>query len=482
MTPPSNAASAGGPASGQVTPAPGPRGSRQWVTAMVIALLLAVIAAGVTGQIRTWLDIAAPAEVALVILVVAAILWVSELIPLFVTSLVILVLEVVWLAPVMNAHALPAGPTTFSAPFFSNVILLFLGGLSLSAAFSKFLIAERLARWVLVRTGQRPARVLLGVIITTAFLSMWMSNTATAAMMLGLAMPLLSKVAADDPFRRALVLAIAFSANLGGLGTPIGTPPNAIAMGYMAKQGMAPSFGMWMLLAAPVLLLALLALWLMLLRMFPARARAIELAQASRFQWSWRSRLVVAVSCLTALFWLTGGLHGTPSGIVALVPVIVFFGARLLTRDDLRRLSWDVLILAGGGLSLGVAVEQSGLGIFFVSLLDTEGVGFAALAVPLAVTAALMTSIMSNTATANLLIPVVLAISGVPLAPLLLTVAYTCSCIMVLPVSTPPNAMVFGSGMIRAKDMFLPGAIISAIGLGLTLTLGMWWWGLLRVY
>lgn len=457
--------------------------TRSVVVGLLVGLMIAlVVAAGASGWLQAWLGLTPAAGVALVILLVAALLWITEVIPLFVTSLIILVLNVTWLAQVMAAQGQPVSPASFSAPFFSNVILLFLGGLTLSSAFRKFLIAERLARWVLRNTGTRPARVLLGIILTTAFLSMWMSNTATAAMMLGLAMPLLDRVDEDDPFRKALVLAVPFAANLGGLGTPIGTPPNAIAMGYMSQLGLAPSFGRWMLLAAPILVLALASLWVLLLRLFPPRVHTIELVAGTQFRWSARSRTVVAVACVTALAWLTGDVHGVPSGIVALLPVIALFGSRLLDIEDLRRLSWDVLLLAGGGLSLGVAVEQSGLGAWLVSLLHAEGAGFAVVVLLLALVAAVMTSVMSNTATANLLIPVVMGISGVPAAPLLLTVACTCSCMMVLPVSTPPNAIVFGSGMIQVKDMVIPGLAISLISLGLTLTLGLWWWDLLGVY
>ncbi len=445
-------------------------------------LLLALVLVSMSGVLAAEFQLAPAPAVALTILLLAAFLWITELVPLFVTSLLILLLNVVWLAPVMRAGGSSVGSEAFTAPFFSNVILLFLGGFTLSAAFAKYLIAERLARWVLGRTGTRPTRVLLGMMVTTAFLSMWMSNTASAAMMLGLAGPLLNGVAEEDPYRKAMVLGIPFAANFGGLGTPIGTPPNAIAIEYMERVDMAPSFARWMLLSAPLLLAALSMLWVVLIKLFPARVQAVEMAPQARFRWSMRSRTVAIVAAITVLAWLSGGLHGIPSGVVALFPVVALFGAKLLQIDDFRRLSWDVLVLAGGGMSLGVAVEQSGLGAWVVSAIQADGMGFWALAIVMVLLAAVMTSVMSNTATANLLIPVVLGFSGVPTSAFLMLVACTCSCIMVLPVSTPPNAMVFATGMVTARDMVRPGMMVSALALVITMTIGLWWWRLCGLF
>ena len=203
---------------------------------------------------------------------------------------------------------------------------------------------------------------------------------------------------------------------------------------------------------------------------------------APTFRWSWRSRLVTAVAGLTVLGWLTSDLHGVPSGTVALLPVVLLFGARVLEIADFRQLSWDVLYIVGGGLSLGVAVSDSGLSTWFVGLMPGDTLPPFALVVLLAVLAGLMTTIMSNTATANLLVPVVLGL-GVGMAPpLLIVVAHACSVAMALPVSTPPNAMVFSSGELQVSDMLRPGLSISLLGLILTCSLGYWWWGVLGIY
>ena len=431
------------------------------------------------GLIGRWLGLADPAAIALAVLVIAAILWISEAVPLFVTSFAIAFMNVAWLVPALDAVGEPVGDAPFLSPFFSNIILLFLGGFVLSSGLRKYLIDERLARWVLRRTGGTPARVLLGLMVVSAFLSMWMSNTATTAMMLALALALLSKIDDDDPFQKAVLLGIPFAANIGGLATPIGSPPNAIAIRYMETSGVgAPGFGQWLLMALPVVVVVLALAWLLLKARFPARVREVDLGEETRFAWTRRSRFVVGVTIVTALGWLTSDIHPLSTGTVGLIPVILFFGLGVLDVSDFRNLSWDVLFIVGGGLSLGVGVELSGLGEVLVSLVPTDTVGTVGLLVILTLVAATMTSVMSNTATANLLIPVVIGLSGVPVAPLLLAVAYACSLSMALPVSTPPNAMAFSAGLLDTRDMLVPGLIISIIGLIATLTIGLFTWNL----
>ncbi|MEM7136163.1 MAG: SLC13 family permease [Myxococcota bacterium] len=442
-----------------------------------VALVLVVIAIGPTDLLQRWTGLEPGPAVTLALVMLAAVLWVTEAVPLFVTSFVILILELGWLRPVLLDHGVDVPSSRFLAPFFSNVVLLFLGGFVLSAAFRRFRLDERLARRVLDRSGGEPAKVLAAMIAVTALLSMWMSNTATAAMMLGLAMPLLSQVPDDDPFRRALPLGIAFGANFGGIGTPIGTPPNAIAVEAMIGEGNAPDFASWLVMALPMLVVFLALTWGLLVRMYPAGVERVSMAEGEPIEDSSGTRLVLSVAVLTILLWLTSGVHPLETGTVALIPVVVFFGARILTNEDFRRLPWDVLILAGGGLSLGAAVEASGLSHVVVSLIP-EGMGPLWLATALALIAGLMTTFMSNTATANLLVPVVVGISEMPTAPLLMVVAYACSCTMILPVSTPPNAIAFSSGYLTTRDLVRPALILSALALAVSCTVGPLWWSL----
>jgi len=444
----------------------------------VVVAVLSMLAAAALGNLAEWTGLSQPAAVTSVILVVAATLWITEAVPLFATSLLVLFLELTWLQAAFRESGAPVADGRFLAPFFSNVVLLFLGGFVLSAAFRKFLVDERLARWVLRRSGGRPGALLAAVMAVTAVLSMWMSNTATAAMMLGLTVPMLEDVPDDDPLHKSTVLGVAFAANLGGLGTPIGTPPNAIVLDTMKRLGVAPGFATWLGLALPLLLVLLVLTWWLLRRLFPSRVETVGGLGGQSPGWTRRSRLVVAIGALTALAWLGDGVHPFATGTVALLPVVTFFGLGLLDREDFRGLPWDVLILAGGGLSLGVAVEVSGLGEAVVGLLPSDGLNVFALAGILALIAATLTSLMSNTATANLLVPVLVGLEGAPVEPLLLVVAFSCSVVMALPVSTPPNAMAFASGALETKDMFRAGALISVAGLALTATVGILWWRL----
>ena len=442
------------------------------VVVAVVALLVLCYALDVFGG---W-GMPAPSQVALVILLIAAILWVSEVIPLFVTSFVILALSVTWLRAAMTAHGMEAEAGEFMAPFFSDIILLFLGGFVLAAALHKYELDERLARRVIDRYGRSVPKLIFAVMCVTAFLSMWLSNTAATAMMLALCLPILRGLPAGDRYRTAILLAVPFAANVGGLGTPIGSPPNAIAIQYMDEMGIAPSFLTWMVMGVPLVLSMLVIIWGLLMVMYRGRAVAITLESASEPDHPLAARVVVAVALVTVAGWMTGAWHGLSAGTVALIPVLVLFGGRLLAVNDLRSLSWDVLLLMGGGLCLGHGIAVSGLAEWIVARVPAEAQSVTLLIVGFGVLACLMSSVMSNTAAANLLLPILVGLSVSPLPPVLVTVAFACSLAMALPISTPPNAIAFASGELRAADMLKPGLILTIVGLALTFTLGRWWW------
>ncbi len=238
---------------------------------VVIALVAMLVLCTVLDVFGAW-GMPGPAQVALAILLIAALLWVSEVIPLFVTSFVILALSVTWLRGTITANGIEADAGEFMAPFFSDIILLFLGGLVLAAALHKYELDERLARRVVDRCGGSVPRLIFAVMCVTAFLSMWLSNTAATAMMLALCLPILRGLPAGDPYRTAFLLAVPFSANVGGLGTPIGSPPNAIAIQYMGELGLAPGFLTWMMMGVPLVLVMLVVTWGLLTVMYRGRA------------------------------------------------------------------------------------------------------------------------------------------------------------------------------------------------------------------
>jgi len=450
---------------------------------MTVGVLLVVFLFGGLFQAFSFLNMTAPAQIALAILLIAATLWISEAVPLFVTSFVVLGLGLVWLVPQMGREGMAISESDLLAPFFSNVILLFLGGFVLSAALHKCRLDQQMARWILARAGGRVPVMLFAIMAVTAVLSMWLSNTATAAMMLAICLPIVKRLPDDDRYRKAILLAVPFSANVGGLGTPIGSPPNAIAMQYMQQGGFAPSFGMWMLIGVPGVVVMTAVVWAVLMLVFRGRQSAIEMSSESgKVEWSWSVLFVLGVSLVTVLGWITSGMHGQATGTVALLPVIAFFGTRILTLQDLRMLPWDVLLMMGGGLCLGKVIAVSGLAAWMVERLPVENSDCFVLLALLGSVACLMSSVMSNTATANLLMPIILGLSIENLSPVLVGVAFACTLAMPLPVSTPPNAIAFSSGEITVKDMLLPGTIITITGLVLALTTGHWWWDLVGLF
>ncbi len=444
---------------------------------MIVSVLIAgYMLCGIFGIFSAF-GMEKPEQIAFVILLVGATLWISEAVPLFVTSLIILFLAKVWLLDVIRESGTKISDTVFLAPFFSNIILLFLGGFVLSSALHKYRIDEDIAHRIISKTGHSIPLLIAGIMAITAFLSMWLSNTATTAMMLALCVPIANKLPGDDKYRKAIVLAIPFAANVGGLGTPIGTPPNAIAIQYMQNAGIAPSFGMWMLLGIPAVIIMLVILWSILMFFYRGTAKSIELKETSAESvYTPKAKFVIGITLLTVTGWMTGPLHGHSSGTVALIPVLVLFGLGFLTVRDLRLLSWDVLLLMGGGLCLGKIIATAGLADWLIIRLPLQDASPYMLAVIFGIVACVMSSMMSNTATANLIMPIIIGLSVTNMSPILVGTAFSCSIAMALPVSTPPNALAFSTEQFNVKELLKPGLIGTLAGLILTFTAGWWWW------
>ncbi|MEM9364517.1 MAG: SLC13 family permease [Planctomycetota bacterium] len=419
-----------------------------------------------------------PGYVALGILAIAATLWVTEAVPLFVTSLAVLFLSIVWLVPSMRDAGTSISPQAFYSPFFSDVIVLFLGGFSLSAALKKKRLDEWLASKIIHQTGSTFPKLLLGVMAVTAVLSMWLSNTATAAMMLAMVLPLANRFPENHGNAKALLLAIPFAANIGGLGTPIGSPPNAIAMQYMSRAGIAPDFSTWMLIGLPGVAVMLGLAWGTLLVLFRESASPMPETSGDLVRVTLdRSILVITLTVAITVFgWMTASLHGLSSGTIAMIPLLVFFGTGILQNRDLRDMSWDVLLMMGGGLCLGTVIAESGLADWLVAQLPVDGLGIFMLTALFGTVACTMSSLMSNTATANLLLPIIIGLSVETTSPIMIGTAFGCSLAMPLPISTPPNAMAFSSGKINVGDMVRPGLLLTIVGVSLALTTGYAWW------
>jgi sodium-dependent dicarboxylate transporter 2/3/5 len=407
------------------------------------------------------------------IFVFAALSWAMEVFPLHATALLVVFIQIILLAKpdgVLQMGA--AGYESFLLPFGSPIIVLFLGGLMMAAALQKYKIDRLIAVFLLKIFGRKPYFVMLGFICVTGFLSMWMSNTAATAMMMAMMIPVICQLQENDPYRKALTLSIPFAANIGGIGTPIGTPPNAIALGLLANMGIQVSFFQWMKLAVPLMLILLVGVSLILYFLFPSKERQINIDLHEDFKADAQTKIVMVIISAAVLLWLSSEWHHMPSSLIALLAMGALSASQIITKDDLQNIDWDVLILMWGGLSLGKGMELSGLTQWVVGLPIFNQTGFLLVAVFALLTIGIST-FMSNTATANLVIPIVMLMPGENQIALAVVAGLCCSFAMALPISTPPNAIAFSSRMINSRDMLKAGGCVSALALA-TILLGYW--------
>ncbi|HOP07737.1 MAG TPA: DASS family sodium-coupled anion symporter [candidate division Zixibacteria bacterium] len=409
-------------------------------------------------------------RICLMIFIGAAGLWVTEAIPPFATAIMVIVLSVFLLGrpdgPMQNA----ADYRIFINPIASPVLALFFGGFVLALAASKHGFDVRLARAFIKPFGTRPHMVLLGVISITALFSMFMSNTATTAMMIAILAPVFHNFEGRDPFKVALVLSVPFAANIGGMGTIIGTPPNAVAASVLAGLGHPITFFTWMMFAVPIVIVLLLILWFLLITVLKPRNDHLELLFPEDLELTWDFVVVVITFTTTVTLWLTEPLHGIPSAVVALLPVMIFTMFGIINREDLRKIEWHILILVAGGLTLGVAMSATGLSTILVHLLAFESLSPVMLLVAITLVGLVISNFMSNTAAANLLIPITTSLTVISPALGGIAAALACSLAMSLPISTPPNAIAFATQEVDTATMAKYGTVVSLFGAVVVIT------------
>ena len=441
----------------------------QFAAAIVLALATYLLLLGIPPAARITASVFA----------LVVVMWLTEVVPLFVPAILGPVLLQFLLDPCAHYFGFdPISYKKFIFPFASPVVVLMLGGFFMARIFSKFNLDIEFSNWALSKLGTRPSVVLLGMMSITALLSMWMSNTATTAIMVAAVLPIARKLPPGSNFSRALMLAIPFAANIGGIGTPIGTPPNAIAIGLLAERGIQISFLSWMLVGVPLMIILLLVLWALLLLFFPSSAKEFSL-QTDKETGATHHRLVYITFGVTVFLWLTDALHGIPSAIIAMLPVLVFSLAGAASKQDIRDISWDILILIGGGIAMGTAISETGLGDIIVHAISIDGNHPLLGVLIFGVLVSGVGTFMSHTASANLVLP--LAITFGVGHPVLFAVAtaLAASYGMALPVSTPPNAIAYASDMIRVKDMVKIGIIVTIFGVLMSSFYSYWILGFL---
>ena len=441
----------------------------------VIFALCVAFALGASSLAGAGDDLAPAAVRALFILALAASLWVTEAIPPFATSILVIGLKILLLGnPASGVFATTTRDwEAFVVVIGHPLVWLFFGGFVMAAGMARTGLDRQLAESVLGRLGNRPSTVLLGVMGITFVLSMFVSNTATTAMMLALLAPLMASFSSDDRFPRGLLLGVAAAANLGGMGSLIGTPPNAIAVGALLE--MVPpieiNFLDWMLLGLPPATLLLAGTWLALSRLFPfggtrlpARAWAQVTDASEPAAPRWQRLVTTTTLVLTVGLWLSTQWHGIPTAAVSFVPIVVFTLTGVLDAARLRSLQWDVIFLLAGGLALGETVTQTGLAAWIVEGIPREGIGLVGLAALIAYATVVLSNVMSNTAAANILVPLGATLAAGQEAALAVPIALAASLAMCLPISTPPNALVFSSGRCETRDFIGLGLALGLVG------------------
>ena len=434
-----------------------------------------------------------------------AVWWISEALPLATTALVPLVLF-----PLMEVVPMREA----AAPYANPLIFLFMGGFMIALAMERCLLHRRIGFYILSRAGSRPHALVAGFMLATAGLSMWISNTATTALMLPIALSVIRLIddasnaapapldagpppapgapgAAGAGFAVALLLGIAYAASIGGLATLVGTPPNALLAAYMDQTyGVEVGFAQWMMVGVPLSAVMLVLAWALLVKVayplgtreVPGARRLIAAEITALGPPSAAERRVAAVFALVAGLWILRPLlaEAAPGlsdpGIAVFGGLLLFVipaggGRALLDWEGARRLPWNVLILMGGGLSLGAAITASGLSEWIAAALS--GLGdwpLIAIIAAVAATVMVVSHVTSNTATAAAFIPLIAALAvslGQDPFLLLVPTVLAASTVFMLPVATPPNAIVFGSGMITAAEMARAGALLNLAALAL---------------
>ena len=413
--------------------------------------------------------------------VFAAFMWIIEAVPAWATSIITMVLliftvsngQFAFLRTSENLGTL-VSYKDFMAQFASPTIMLFMGGFVLAIAATKVGLDVVLAKVLLAPFGKNPKTVLLGILLVVAVFSMFMSNTATAAMMLAFLAPVLKNLPADGKGRIGLALAIPIGANIGGIGTPIGTPPNVIALGYLKENlGINVGFGEWCIRMIPFVIVLLFIAWIFLLIFFPFKAKEIKLEINADRKKDFHFWVVAATFVITILLWLipekTTGLN---SYEVALIPFAVFVATGVFSKNDFKEINWDVLWMVAGGLALGTALMKTGLAEALVNAIPFSTMPALLVIVVSGIVGYAIANFLSHTSAANLLLPILATVAGaVDLsafggsAALLIGLAISTSVAMILPISTPPNAIASSTGLVETKDMAKMGVIMGIVGL-----------------
>ena len=414
----------------------------------------------------------------------ATLMWLMEVVPSWATSVAIMGLlllftsdsGVKWMCNPEEVGEL-LSYKGIMACFADPVIMLFIGGFILAIAATKTGLDAQLAKALLKPFGRKSENVLLGFLLITGLFSMFVSNTATAAMMLTFLTPVFKQLPPEGKGRISMALSIPVAANLGGMGTPIGTPPNTIALKYLNDPeglNMGMGFGEWMMFMLPLVIVLLFISWWLLKTIFPFTQKTVELKIEGGMKKETRTYIVIVTFIVTVLLWLTDKLTGINSYTVALIPFVVFALTGIITKYDLEEINWSVIWMVAGGFALGYGLNASGLAANAVKSIPFGDFSPILILLLSGIICYALSNFISNSATAALLMPILAfvcgamgdklaAIGGTP--TILIGVAIAASSAMVLPISTPPNALAYATNLVKQNDMAKIGLIVGIISM-----------------
>ena len=458
--------------------------SVKYCVLLPIVLIVTILLWALPVSIFGIADLTVVQQRVIALFVFAALMWIFEIIPNWTTSVLVIVIALLTVSNKgIGFFCKPEFGTlvdykSLMASFADPVVMLFLGGFVLAIVAEKYGLDVTMARALLSLFGTKPKMVLLGFLLVIAIFSMFMSNTATAAMMLAFLVPVLSKLPADDKGKIGLALAIPVAANIGGIGTPIGTPPNATAVKFLAEAGYDVTFMQWAERMVPYVLIMIVVAWIVLQVLFPFKSEKIvlEIPENKRKK-DWRTTVVWITFLGTILLWATEQWTKINSNVVALIPLGVLTATGIFGKEDIKEINWSVLWLVAGGFALGTCLQSTGLAKVLINAIPFNTMSVVLVMIIAGLVCYFLSNFISNSATAALLIPILIVVAeGMNLGAtgsraMISYIAVCASIAMLFPISTPPNAIASSTGMVETKDMTKVGIIIGAFGF----ILGYFW-------
>jgi len=432
--------------------------NRKRVAVLAAVMVLCVVAYTATAETLTESQ-----RSALVVLIVASGLWTTEAVPLAATSILI---------PLLQAFLEVQGFGAALAPFFDTVVMLLLGGFMLAVAVEKCDLDEYFAYLIVSRVKAGARTVVLAVMVTAGFLSMWISNTAATALLITMALNITERVKdIKGNFSKIMILGIAYSSTAGGLSTLVGTTTCAMAAASLKELvGYEISFLGWMFYGFPIAVIQIIVIWVVLFAIFPTEVEEIPPLERASTELTRRQRITLYVFGFAVLAWLTGvlpepianlvgwGGHGYSSAVVAALVTVLLYFLDLLDEQDIKNGKWDTLLLIGGGLSLGSPLVT-------IALVTVAGLGISIVA--------------SNTASAGIFLPIAIGLGQkTGFSPVILAVAVGISTSLdfMLPVGTPPNAIAYSTGKVSMPEMIKAGLLLDITGALLTILMAYMVW------